>query len=97
MFYGDDGDISEKALKNMDETTYKNARYVKMSEGDVVLLDNYKCMHGRNVFDGTRKHAVAWFGGFENEGEVKEIVAEEMSKLGEEEAPFAFKIPFFSD
>eukprot|EP00526_Cylindrotheca_closterium_P009330 CAMPEP_0113625830 /NCGR_PEP_ID=MMETSP0017_2-20120614/13347_1 /TAXON_ID=2856 /ORGANISM="Cylindrotheca closterium" /LENGTH=431 /DNA_ID=CAMNT_0000535967 /DNA_START=85 /DNA_END=1380 /DNA_ORIENTATION=- /assembly_acc=CAM_ASM_000147 len=88
MFYGDDGDITEKALKNMDETTYKNARYVKMSEGDVVLLDNYKCMHGRNVFDGTRKHAVAWFGGFEGEEEVKEMVAEEMSKLGSNKMPF---------
>lgn len=88
MFYGDDGDISEKALKNMDETTYKNARYVKMSEGDVVLLDNYKCMHGRNVFDGTRKHAVAWFGGFEGEEKVKEMVFEEMSKIGSGKVPF---------
>jgi len=88
MFYGDDGDITEKALKNMDETTYKNARYVKMSEGDVVLLDNYKCMHGRNVFDGTRKHAVAWFEGFEGEDQVKEMAAEEMSKLGSSKVPF---------
>eukprot|EP00980_Cylindrotheca_fusiformis_P008774 scaffold1869_cov122-Cylindrotheca_fusiformis.AAC.36 len=79
MFFGDDGDISEKALKNMDETTYKNTRYVKMTEGDVVLLDNYKCMHGRNVFEGTRKHAVAWFEGFEGEEEVKQMVAKEMN------------------
>jgi alpha-ketoglutarate-dependent taurine dioxygenase len=92
MFYGDDGDITEKALKNMDEITYKNARYVKMTEGDVVLLDNYKCMHGRNVFDGTRKHAVAWFGGFEGEEEVKELVAEEMKKLGSD-----FRMPFFGN
>ena len=42
-----------------------------MTEGDVVLLDNYKCMHGRNVFDGTRKHGVAWFEGWEGEGEMK--------------------------
>ena len=92
MFYGDDGDITEKALKNMDEITYKNARYVKMTEGDVVLLDNYKCMHGRNVFDGTRKHAVAWFGGFEGEEEVKEMVSEEMKKLGSD-----FRMPFFAN
>jgi len=34
-----------------------------------VLLDNYKTMHGRNVFDGTRKHGVCWFGGWEGEEE----------------------------
>lgn len=63
MFFGDDGDITDEELKEMDEVTMKNVQYVKMTEGDVVLLDNYKCMHGRNVFDGTRKHAVAWFEG----------------------------------
>mmetsp|Transcript_43253 Transcript_43253/g.104781 ORF Transcript_43253/g.104781 Transcript_43253/m.104781 type:complete len:440 (+) Transcript_43253:150-1469(+) len=71
MFFGDDGDIGEKKLKHMDEITMKNVRFVKMTEGDVVLLDNYKCMHGRNVFDGTRKHAVAWFEGWEGEDEMK--------------------------
>jgi len=72
MFFGDDGDISDEALKEMDEVTLKNVRYIKMKEGDVVLLDNYKCMHGRNVFDGTRKHAVAWFEGWEGEEEMKQ-------------------------
>jgi Taurine catabolism dioxygenase TauD, TfdA family len=71
MFFGDDGDISDATLKHMDEITMKNVRFVKMNEGDVVLLDNYKCMHGRNVFDGTRKHAVAWFAGWEGEEEMK--------------------------
>lgn len=71
MFFGDDGDISDADLEHMDEITLKNARFIKMTEGDVVLLDNYKCMHGRNVFDGTRKHGVAWFEGWEGEGEMK--------------------------
>lgn len=71
MFFGDDGEISDEKLKQMDEATMKNVKFVKMSEGDVVLLDNYKCMHGRNVFDGTRKHAVAWFEGWEGEEEMK--------------------------
>ncbi len=71
MFYGDDGDILDEDLKNMDEVTYKNVRYVKMNQGDVVLLDNYQCLHGRNVFDGTRKHGVAWFEGWEGEEEMK--------------------------
>ena len=33
--------------------------------GDMVLLNNYKCMHDQNVFDHTRKHRVAWFEGWE--------------------------------
>jgi len=71
MFFGDDGDISDEELKHMDDVTMKNVQYVKMTEGDVVLLDNYKCMHGRNVFDGTRKHGVAWFEGWEGEEDMK--------------------------
>jgi len=74
MFFGDDGNISEDKLKHMDDVTLKNIRYVKMQQGDVVLLDNYKCLHGRNVFEGTRKHAVAWFEGWEGEGEMKQRV-----------------------
>lgn len=59
-------------MKQLDEVTVKNTRYVKMTEGDVVLLDNYKTMHGRNVFDGTRKHGVAWFEGWEGEADMKQ-------------------------
>jgi len=71
MYYGDDGAISDEDLEHMDEVTMKNVQFVKMTEGDVVLLDNYKCMHGRNVFDGTRKHGVAWFEGWTGEEEMK--------------------------
>lgn len=71
MFYGDDGTISDDDLEHIDEVTMKNVQYVKMDVGDVVLLDNYMCMHGRNVFDGTRKHGVAWFEGWEGEDEMK--------------------------
>lgn len=71
MYFGDDGLISDEQLQEMDDVTMKNVRYVKMNKGDVVLLDNYKCMHGRNVFDGKRKHAVAWFEGWEGEEEMK--------------------------
>lgn len=65
MFFGDDAEITQEELDEMDAVTTRNIKYVKMSEGDVVLLDNYKTMHGRNVFDGTRKHGVAWFQGWE--------------------------------
>jgi alpha-ketoglutarate-dependent taurine dioxygenase len=76
MFFGDDGEISLEELRQMDEVTMKNVQFIKMSEGDVVLLDNYKCMHGRNVFDGTRKHGVAWFEGWEGEEEMKQKAKE---------------------
>mmetsp|Transcript_15829 Transcript_15829/g.39767 ORF Transcript_15829/g.39767 Transcript_15829/m.39767 type:complete len:83 (+) Transcript_15829:158-406(+) len=79
MYFGDDGLISNEQLEEMDKITMKNVRYVKMSEGDVVLLDNYKCMHGRNVFEGTRKHAVAWFEGWEGEEEMKKATTKTQS------------------
>jgi hypothetical protein len=91
MFFGDDGDISEAALKEMDEVTLKNVRYVKMNQGDVVLLDNYKCMHGRNVFEGTRKHGVAWFQGWEGEEEMKQAL-----QRGESSSSNNKKVPFFA-
>lgn len=81
MYYGDDGDISDEDLKHMDEVTMKNVQFVKMTEGDVVLLDNYKCMHGRNVFDGTRKHGVAWFEGWEGEEEMKKKYSEQKNAV----------------
>jgi hypothetical protein len=77
MFFGDDGELTDEQLKQMDEVTMKNVRFVKMTEGDVVLLDNYKTMHGRNVFDGTRKHGVAWFEGWEGEEEMKQTMRQE--------------------
>merc|ERR1711988_753776 len=71
MFYGDDGDINDDDLRELDRVTREKIQYVKMTEGDVVLLDNYLTMHGRNVFDGTRKHGVAWFEGWDGEDEMK--------------------------
>jgi len=93
MYFGDDGLINDDQLDEMDKITYKNMRYVKMTEGDVVLLDNYKCMHGRNVFDGTRKHAVAWFEGWEGEEEMKKNGSSIKKASSKSEEP---KIPFFA-
>lgn len=59
--FGDFSRISPEQQMKVDETVMKNVKWVKMQKGDVVLLDNYMCMHGRNVFDGVRKHAVTWF------------------------------------
>jgi len=61
VFYGNGEVVKEEDLRHVDEITKKNQVYVAMKEGDVVLVDNYRTMHGRNVFEGTRKHAVTWF------------------------------------
>jgi predicted 2-oxoglutarate/Fe(II)-dependent dioxygenase YbiX len=95
MFFGDDGDVSEEDLRHMDEITMQNVKFVKMTEGDVVLLDNYKCMHGRNVFDGTRKHGVAWFEGWEEEDEMKQILLGMKQQQRQEEEEKVKAAPFF--
>ena len=61
MFYGDLSDIAAEDLRNIDEVTRKNLVSVLMEPGDVVLVDNYQVMHGRDVFEGERLHAVTWF------------------------------------
>jgi len=61
MYYGDLGEIPEEDLKAIDKATYDNMVSVPMSAGDVVLVDNYQVMHGRDVFEGERMHAVTWF------------------------------------
>merc|ERR1740117_107215 len=35
---------------------------VPMKAGDVLLCDNYRVLHGRDIFEGDRLHAVSWFG-----------------------------------
>lgn len=75
MFLGDDSELTEQQLQVLDEVTMKNVRFVKMRQGDVVLLDNYKTLHGRNVFEGTRKHGVCWFEGWEGEEEMMRAAA----------------------
>jgi len=61
MRFGDLSKLTPAQLAAFDDTVMGALKWVKMQPGDVVLLDNYMCMHGRNVFDGVRKHAVTWF------------------------------------
>jgi len=53
--------VEKEILDKVDEATMKLVHRVKMQHGDVALLDNYSCMHGRDIFDGTRMHGVSWF------------------------------------
>ena len=61
MFYGDGSPIAQADLEHIDSVIMENLVYVPMEKGDVVLVDNYQVMHGRDVFEGTRLHAVTWF------------------------------------
>ncbi len=39
----------------------KHITALAMEPGDVLLVDNYRALHGRDVFQGDRFHAVTWF------------------------------------
>lgn len=39
----------------------KHITALAMEPGDVLLVDNYRALHGRDVFQGDRFHAVSWF------------------------------------
>ena len=38
----------------------RNAKRVAMQPGEVVLLDSYQVLHGREPFTGEREHGVMW-------------------------------------
>lgn len=44
------------------QVSEKNIVTVPMQPGDVLLCDNYRVLHGRDIFAGDRLHAVSWFG-----------------------------------
>lgn len=61
VFYGDLEVIEGELLAKVNEACEKNIVRVPMQAGDVLLCDNYRVLHGRDVFEGDRLHAVSWF------------------------------------
>ena len=55
-------DAFGELLAKVNEACEKNIVRVPMQPGDVLLCDNYRVLHGRDVFEGDRLHAVSWFG-----------------------------------
>ena len=53
--------INEDDLDEIDRASRKNIVPVAMKEGEVLLVDNYRVLHGRDTFEGDRYHAVSWF------------------------------------
>lgn len=61
VYYGDLSQISGEDLEHIDDVSRKHIVDFKMQTGDVLLVDNYRVLHGRDIFDGERLHAVSWF------------------------------------
>eukprot|EP00421_Protoceratium_reticulatum_P072339 CAMPEP_0168408216 /NCGR_PEP_ID=MMETSP0228-20121227/26560_1 /TAXON_ID=133427 /ORGANISM="Protoceratium reticulatum, Strain CCCM 535 (=CCMP 1889)" /LENGTH=94 /DNA_ID=CAMNT_0008421903 /DNA_START=56 /DNA_END=340 /DNA_ORIENTATION=+ len=61
VYHGDLGRISPADVRHVNEVCERNIVSMLMKEGDVVLLDNYRVLHGRKIFQGERSHAVTWF------------------------------------
>ena len=62
VFFGDLSIIPAEMVRKINEACEKNIAAVPMKAGDVLLCDNYRVLHGRDVFEGDRLHAVSWFG-----------------------------------
>lgn len=61
VFYGDDlSAIDEPTLEAIDAAITDQIVRIQMVEGDVVLLDTYSVLHGRDTFVGPRQHGVLW-------------------------------------
>lgn len=61
VYYGDLGRIPPEDVDHINEVMERNIVPIMMGPGDVVLIDNYRALHGRNTFKGDRMHAVSWF------------------------------------
>merc|ERR1719424_1841177 len=63
VYHGDLLPIASADLDHINEVSQKNIARIPMQPGDVLLCDNYRVLHGRDIFKGDRYHAVGWFGG----------------------------------
>eukprot|EP00238_Polyblepharides_amylifera_P010177 CAMPEP_0196592330 /NCGR_PEP_ID=MMETSP1081-20130531/72445_1 /TAXON_ID=36882 /ORGANISM="Pyramimonas amylifera, Strain CCMP720" /LENGTH=424 /DNA_ID=CAMNT_0041915979 /DNA_START=116 /DNA_END=1390 /DNA_ORIENTATION=- len=63
-YYGDKSPIPLEDVKHINQVTEECMVRLKMQPGDVVLLDNYLVLHGRDIFkniETERMHSVVWF------------------------------------
>jgi len=62
VFYADTMEpLSLEDCQEIKRASESNIAALSMEPGDVMLLDNYRALHGRDVFGGDRFHAVTWF------------------------------------
>jgi len=62
VYFGDLSLIPGEMLNEINRVCEENIVRVPMQAGDVLLCDNYRVLHGRDIFEGDRLHAVSWFG-----------------------------------
>merc|ERR1712087_108248 len=62
VYFGDLSVIPGEMILKINEACERNIVRVPMQPGDVLLCDNYRVLHGRDIFQGERLHAVSWFG-----------------------------------
>merc|ERR1712232_1474041 len=62
IYFGDLSLIPGEMLNHVNKVCEDNIVHVPMKAGDVLLCDNYRVLHGRDIFEGDRLHAVSWFG-----------------------------------
>ena len=78
VFYADTMEpLSLEDCQEIKRASEKHITALAMEPGDVLLVDNYRALHGRDVFQGDRYHAVSWFTWDENEewrGDERRIV-----------------------
>jgi hypothetical protein len=78
VFYADTMEpLSLEDCQEVKRACEKHITALSMEPGDVLLVDNYRALHGRDVFDGDRFHAVTWFTWDQNEewrGDERRIV-----------------------
>lgn len=62
VFYADNMEpLSLEDCMEIKRASEKHITALSMEPGDVLLVDNYRALHGRDVFNGDRYHAVSWF------------------------------------
>merc|ERR1712176_1633073 len=78
VFYADTMEpLSLEDCQEIKRASEKCITALPMEPGDVLLVDNYRALHGRDVFQGDRFHAVSWFTWDDNDnwrGDEKRLV-----------------------
>lgn len=78
VFYADTMEpLTLEDCNEIKRVSEKHITALSMEPGDVLLVDNYRALHGRDVFQGDRYHAVSWFtwdGNEEWRGDERRIV-----------------------
>jgi len=70
VYFSDLSILPGELLNKVNEACERNIVRVPMGPGDVLLCDNYRVLHGRDIFEGDRLHAVSWFGDKPTDGTV---------------------------